>query len=648
MIHREVIDNILSTARIEEVVGEFVSLRRRGVNMLGLCPFHNEKTPSFTVSPAKGIFKCFGCGKAGNVVNFLMEHEHFSYPEALKYLARKYNIEVEEEEQTPEQIQELNEKESLFNLNFFALQYFSRQLLETEEGKAIGLSYFKERGIREDLIRKFQLGYNPKRRDAFSKHALENGYNKTYLVKTGLSVESENQLHDRFHERVIFPIHSASGRVLGFGGRILSTEKNRPKYVNSPESEIYNKSKTLYGIYFAKTAIIANDNCHLVEGYTDVIALHQAGIENVVASSGTSLTHDQVNMIRRYSSNITLLYDGDPAGIKASFRGIDLIVEQGMNVKIVLFPDGEDPDSYSRKHHPEEVRSFIAVKAANFILFKTKLLLDETQNDPIRKAALIKEIVLTISLIPDGISRSLYIRECSALMDVPEQILMNELNKKLREKFKKENPDLAKETDALPVSPAEPVPIQPLDPNSAEYQEKELIRLLLLYGQEMIRLPDGNDPPQEIEVIVADVVIHLILSDELSFENATYQKIFNEFVKAREKETTPERDFFTGHPDREVANTAVDLIFSPYELSRNWIKNNIMVETETSRLQMHIRHSVLAFKSKKIEQMITGIQQKLSGPITPEEQKTLLVTLRELKEQSIRINNQGLGRIITH
>ena len=315
MINRDTIDTILTTARVEEVIGDYVNLRRRGVNLLGLCPFHNEKTPSFTVSPAKGIYKCFGCGKAGNSVNFIMEHEHFSYPEALKYLARKYNIEVEEEEQTPEQLLEQNEKESLYNLNLYAQQYFTRMLHDTAEGKSVGLSYFRERGMREELINKFQLGFSPDKWDAFSENATQNGYKKEFLIKTGLSLEKDNRIYDRFHSRVMFPIHSASGRVIGFGGRILSADKSKAKYVNSPESEIYNKSKTLYGIYFAKNAIISKDSCLLVEGYTDVISMHQAGIENVVASSGTSLTHDQVRMIQRYTPNITILYDGDPAGI---------------------------------------------------------------------------------------------------------------------------------------------------------------------------------------------------------------------------------------------------------------------------------------------------------------------------------------------
>ncbi|MEI6455211.1 MAG: DNA primase, partial [bacterium] len=437
MISRDTIDTIISTAKIEEVIGDFVTLRRRGVNMIGLCPFHNEKTPSFTVSPAKGIYKCFGCGKAGNSVNFLIEHEHYNYPEALRALARKYNIEIEEEALTPEQIQETSEKESLFNLNLFALQYFSGVLFDSEEGRAIGLSYLKERGIREDISRKFQLGYSLDKWDSFSESALQNGYKREFLLKTGLSQEKDSRLYDRFHSRLIFPIHSASGRIIGFGGRILGPDKNRAKYINSPESEIYSKSKSLYGIFFAKNAIISKDSCLLVEGYTDVISLFQSGVENVVASSGTSLTTDQIRMIQRYTSNITILYDGDPAGIKASFRGIDMILEQGMNVKIVLFPDGEDPDSYARKHHPAEVQDFIRKSAVNFILFKTRLLLDEAQADPIKKATLIKEIVASVALMPDAISRSLYIKECSSLMAVQENILMNELNRLLRKKILK-------------------------------------------------------------------------------------------------------------------------------------------------------------------------------------------------------------------
>lgn len=647
MIPKDTIDQIVAAARIEEVIGDYVTLRRRGVNLLGLCPFHNEKTPSFTVSPVKGIYKCFGCGKAGNSVNFLMEHEHFSYPEALKYLAKKFNIEIEEEEQTPEQIQELNEKESLYNLNLFAQQYFSKTLLETEEGKAIGLTYFRERGIREDLIKKFQLGYNPESWDAFTGNAISNGYKKEFLVKTGLSIEKDNRLYDRFHARVMFPIHSVSGRIIGFGGRILGGEKSRAKYVNSPESEIYNKSKTLYGIFFARNAIASKDNCFLVEGYTDVISMHQAGIENVVASSGTSLTFDQIRMIQRYTTNITILYDGDPAGIKASFRGIDMIVEQGLNVRIVLFPEGEDPDSYARKHHPDEVETFINKEADNFILFKTRLLINDTKGDPIKKASLIKEIVHTISLIPDAISRSLYIKECSTLMLISEQILMSELNKLLRAKFKKGEPAPNNETEQIePEIQSSPAQFE-TDPNSAEFQEKEIIRMLLLYGHNTIKINTNMEDKEEIPVLVSDYVIHDIKTDELTFEIPIFAKIFSEYQLASEKDAIPDRLFFLSHPDPEISQIAIDLMFTPYELSNNWYKNSILVETEENRLKMHVEHALLAFKARKIDKLITELQKKLTNPSSPEEQIAILEALKNLKKQSVRVNNAGLGRIIT-
>jgi len=647
MIPPDVIDTIIQTARIEEVVGDYVTLRRRGVNQIGLCPFHNEKTPSFTVSPAKGIYKCFGCGKAGNSVNFIMEHEHYSYPEALKYLAKKYNITIEEEEQTPEQIQALNEKESLYNLSLFAQRYFSEVLLKTEEGKAIGATYFRERGLRDDIVVKFQLGYSPGKRDSFSAHALQQGYKKEYLVKTGLSVEKDNHLFDRFHGRVIFPIHNPSGRVIGFGGRILGSDKTLAKYVNSPESEIYSKSKTLYGINFAKSAIISKDACLLVEGYTDVISMHQAGIENVVASSGTSLTQEQVRMIQRYTSNISILYDGDPAGIKASFRGIDMIVEQGMNVKIVLFPDGEDPDSYARKHHPTEVEAFINANAVNFILFKTRLLLAETQNDPIKKGALIKEIVNTIALIPDGISRSLYVKECSGVMNVSEQALMSELNKLLRAKVKKSSPEMEQAVEAVPEEQATTVQTDVFDPDAADYQEKEVIRLLLLYGHEIIHIKLNPNDREELPVQIADYVIHDITRDELTFDIAVYSEIFGEYCAAIQQDTLPDRHTFLSHVNPEIAKLAVDLLLTPYDLSENWLKNNIMVTTEQTRLQMHVMLTLHAFKARKLDRMMTGVRKKLAEESSPEEQALLMKEFQELKKQSIRINKDGLGRIIT-
>jgi DNA primase len=639
----------MSAARIEEVIGEHVLLRRRGVNMIGLCPFHNEKTPSFTVSPAKGMFKCFGCQKAGDVVKFLMEYEHYSYPEALRYLAKKYQIEIREEEETPEMIREQNEKETLFLLNQFALDFFTRSLHDTDEGKSIAMGYLKERGIRDDLIRKFQLGYNPDPWDAFSSHAVKEGYKEEYLVKIGLSIKKEERLYDRFHSRVIFPVHSTSGRIIGFGGRILTSDKNRPKYVNSPESEIYTKSKTLYGIFFAKNPIISKDNCFLVEGYTDVISLFQAGIENVVASSGTSLTEDQIRMIQRFTKNVTILYDGDPAGIKASFRGIDMILEKGLNVRIVLFPDGEDPDSFARKNHPDEVIKFITGNSVNFITFKTHLLLNDVHGDPIKKASLVKEIVSSIGLIPDGITRSVYIRECSGLMSVPEQVLMNEVRKALRNRIMKSLPETEKPEDAgwqdTTVDIPEPAEF---DPYSSEHQEKEIIRLLLRYGGEVIRIPAGESEnvSEEVAVRLADFIVHDVLTDEVSFENPTYAKIFSEYVTALENEPEVRSNWFTSHAEPEIARTAIDLIFTPHELSENWEKNNIFVDPEEKRLRKIIFSALLSLKARKIDKMISETQKRIMTAPEQEEISALLMRLKELKSRSVMIN-QELGRIVT-
>lgn len=647
MISHETIENILAATRIEEVVGDFVSLKRRGVNQLGLCPFHNEKTPSFTVSPAKGIYKCFGCGKAGNAVNFIMEHEHFTYPEALRYLARKYNIDIEEEEQTPEMKQELSEKESLFNLNQFAQQYFTKILFETEEGKAVGLSYFRERGIRDDIIRKFQLGFNPDPWDAFSQHASKEGYQREFLVKSGLSLEKENRLYDRFHSRVIFPIHNASGRVTGFGGRILTSDKNRPKYVNSPESEIYNKSKSLYGIYFARNAIISKENCLLVEGYMDVISLHQAGIENVVASSGTSLTHEQVRLIQRYSPNITILYDGDPAGIKASMRGIDMIVEEGMNVKIVLFPEGDDPDSFARKHHPAEVEEFIRANSVNFILFKTKLLIGETKGDPIKKAALIKEIVQTISLIPDGITRSLYVKECSSMMDVTEQVLFNEINKLLRKRINKAISEPGKPEEAIPEETVYPAPPQPEpDMDSDESQESEIIRLLLKHGEKIItvtsREEDGTEEPREISV--ARYLIYDIFSDDIFFDNPKYQKVFTEYRTLVEKGIATGQEHFLNHPDPDISSTSIRFIMDPYTLSPNWEKNNIPIKLEETRLELINTKALMTFKVKKLDKRRHQIAHQLKETEDIDQALALQREYFELDQLSKYIHHTLLGR----
>ncbi|MCX6249316.1 MAG: DNA primase [Bacteroidetes bacterium] len=650
MIPHDTISNILSTAKIEEVVGDFVSLKRRGVNYIGLCPFHNEKTPSFTVSPSKGIYKCFGCGKAGNAVNFLMEHEHFTYPEALRELAKRYNIEIEEEKQTPEKIQEQNEKESLFLLNQYAQKYFEQVLHETEEGKAVGLSYFRERLFNDNTIRKFQLGYSPENWDSFTENATANGYKPEYLVKTGLSLQKETRLMDRFHGRVIFPIHSASGRIIGFGGRVLKSDKHLAKYINSPESEIYNKSKSLYGLFFAKNALIAKDTCLLVEGYTDVISLHQAGIENVVASSGTSLTQEQIKLIQRYTANITILYDGDPAGIKASMRGIDMILEHGMNVRIVLFPEGEDPDSFVRKNRVAEVETFIAKNAVNFILFKTRLLLEETAGDPIKKAALIKEIVNTISLIPDGISRSLYIKECAGVLGVQEQTLLNEINKIFRKKFTKKDPE-SLETEGAGVDFSEPpAPSQmELEVDSSEAQERAIIRLLLLYANEILifKEEDENKEMKEIPVKVGDFIIHDIQSDELSFDDPVCQQIFNEMAASLEQEKIADKDHFFHHTDINISTLAIDLCVPSYELSTNWKKNRIYVDLEHQSSVDSINSAVLTFKVRKIDRMILDISNKLKEAGSDEEAMQLLDDWHKKKEISSKIHSQlGGGRIV--
>ncbi|HJX71853.1 MAG TPA: DNA primase, partial [Bacteroidales bacterium] len=434
MIDHATIDRIFSTADIVEVIGEFVNLKRSGQNYKGLSPFTNEKTPSFFVSPAKGIFKCFSSGIGGNVVTFLMEHEKLSYPEALKYLARKYNIEITEKEVTGEELQKKDDRESMLALNLFAQKYYSENLYNTEEGRAIGLSYFHERGFRDNIIVKFQLGYSREQKDAVTRSAINNGYKLEYLLKTGLSIQKEDYQFDRFHGRIIFPIHGLSGQILGFGARILKSDEKTAKYLNSPESDVYHKSNILYGIYFARQSIIKNDKCFLVEGYTDVISMFQAGIENVVASSGTSLTTEQIRLIKRFTKHVTVLYDGDDAGIKASLRGIDLILEEGLNVKVVLFPEGEDPDSFARNKSATEFTDFIRNSESDFITFKTRLLVKDSKSDPVKRATLITDVVRSIAVIPDGITRTVYIRECSRMLDIDERMLYAEIRKIRRKK----------------------------------------------------------------------------------------------------------------------------------------------------------------------------------------------------------------------
>ncbi len=598
MIDRQTIERILDAAQIVDVVQEFVPLKKRGVNYLGLCPFHNEKTPSFTVSPSKEIFKCFGCGKVGNSVNFIMEHEHLTYPEALRYLAKKYHIEVTEKERTPEEIEKQNERESLLVVTAYAARQFEENLFRKDEGISVGLSYFRERGFRHSTLKKFEAGYSLEQRDAFTRQALEEGHRLDFLLKAGLTIQHEERVFDRFSGRIMFPIHSLSGQILGFGGRILKADPKSAKYLNSPESEIYHKSRILYGIYQARKAITQEDKCFLVEGYTDVMSLHEAAIENVVASSGTSLTPEQVRLVKRFTQNITILYDGDPAGIKASIRGIDIVLEEGMNVKIVLLPDGEDPDSYSRKVSNEQFLKYIKDHETDFIRFKTKLLLDEASNDPVKKAGLINDIVRSVAVIPEAITRTIYIKECSTLLEVPEPVLYQEVNKLMHQKSFRERNKYPGPED-LPVPPVAAVkPVSPL--TVSFFAEKEVIRLLLKYGSmEFERKIRGEDGKEEI-ITVADYIVNEITSDELSFNDAIFARIFGDFRFSSEQGLFQGDKHFIKHEDPDISRISADLLADAHELSRIWRDKQTYVETEEMKLRDIVPDVVLKFKSDKI------------------------------------------------
>jgi DNA primase len=659
MIPKETVDRIFDTARIDEVVGEFVSLKKRGSNMIGLCPFHNEKTPSFNVSPARGIYKCFGCGKGGNSVNFVMEHEHISYPEALKWLAKKYNIEIAEEEVSSEQQTRDNERESLFLVSGFAQKHFTKNLHETEEGKAIGLSYFQERGFRPDIIEKFQLGYSPDTWRDLTDAAVKAGYKLEYLVKAGLTIQNEEdkeKYFDRFKGRIIFPVHNPSGRVIAFGGRTLKTDKKVAKYINSPETDIYHKSNVLYGLYFAKKQIIADDVCYLVEGYTDVTSMHQAGIENVVASSGTSLTVEQIRLIRRYTNNITILYDGDPAGIKASFRGIDLILEEGMNVRVLLFPDNDDPDSYSKKVSSEELKQFIRENTKDFIRFKTELLSQDVGNDPIKKAGLIRDIVESIALIPDAITRSVFVKDCSRILDIEEQTLLNELNKFRKNNYNKKQSGDAKQKIAEPAEgfvpdlTARPEEKVSLDQQSGtEYQEREVVRLLLSYGPQMLMAKgeDESGAEVEIEVSFADFLMNELDHDATKFDNAIYQKILDEFKSHLEKGIVPDYNYFVNYPEQEISQIAIDLLTTQYQLS-DWEKHAIYVTTENMVLKSAALHATHSLKLRSVELMISENRKQIRELEDKKEFENMMIVLSELKalEDAKKHFSALLGRVV--
>ena len=621
MIDKATVARIMDAARIEEVVSDYVSLRKRGTNLIGLCPFHNEKTGSFIVSPAKGIFKCFGCSEAGSAVHFIMKIEQKSYPEALKQLAKKYNIEVQEKELTPEEVAVQNDRESMFVLNDFAQKYFADILWNNQEGRSIGLSYFKERGFRDDIIEKFGLGFSLDSWDALAVAAKAKGYKEEYLEKTGLAYRSDKgKMTDRFRGRVIFPVHTLTGKVVAFGGRVLKTNDKTAKYVNSPESGIYHKSNELYGIYFAKNAIIKQDRCYLVEGYTDVISMHQAGIENVVASSGTALTLEQIHLIRRFTTNITVLFDGDNAGIKAAKRGIPLCLQEGMNVKVLLLPDGDDPDSFSRKHNADYFMDYVERNQVDFIRFQANLLMKEAVDDPMRKVALIHEVVQNIALIPDSIARQVYVQNSATILDVEEKMLQAEVvkerNKLLKhggakeipaEKDERQSEQVASDTPNQPQPQPAPQPSPDLNTQIKsqvlDEQIRSLLRIMTLFGQ----TPLYEDTESSRGYITAgEYILQELETDKIVFENPLYNLFVEQYDTHKDEDNFMSEDFFKYHPDAALSQMAVNLISDKYVLSKihykRKVSENAQVEeipppTDADRLDYLVPRLIYEFKS---------------------------------------------------
>jgi len=619
--------------RVEEVIGDFVQLKRAGSNYKGLSPFSNERTPSFMVSPVKQIWKDFSSGKGGNAIAFLMEHEHFTYPEAIRYLAKKYHIDIEETEQSTEEKAQADERESLYIVSEYAQQYFQDTLFNTEAGKAIGMTYFKERGFTEETIQKFCLGFSPDEWTAFTDNALAKGYQLEFLEKTGLTIVNGDRKFDRFKGRVMFPIHSMSGRVLGFGGRILTNDKKQAKYLNSPESEIYHKSKVLYGIFFAKQAIAKADNCYLVEGYTDVIQMHQKGIENVVASSGTALTQDQIRLIHRLTPNITVLYDGDAAGLRASIRGVDLILEQGMNVKVCTFPDGDDPDSFARKTAYEDLVLYLENNATDFIRFKASLLMQEAQNDPIKKAETIRDMVESISKIPDLIKREVYVRECASIMDISEQVLFSTLAQILKKDFYEGQKVERKQKAAMQVVQT-PEEAQKRTVNRLEVLEYDLIKNLLLYGNRecvftdtiLVEEEDGTLKEQQIQqtLKVYEKIFLELQEDEIELANPDFKQIY-ELLMGKLSE----------NPAYDVNRIANEL---PIELSEkvsgmllddennqlhDWSKRDIVPKAKDAHLETIVGDIILNIRSLLVHHLIQSLTQQMAQA-NEEEKKELL------------------------
>ncbi|MEY3369025.1 MAG: hypothetical protein RI973_2180, partial [Bacteroidota bacterium] len=647
LIPNKTVQEILEAARIEEVVQDFVQLKRRGTNMIGLCPFHHEKTPSFIVSPGKNLFKCFGCSKGGNPARFIMEHENLSFPDALRYLARKYRIEIAEVQPSPEMLALQQEEESLYIVNDFARQYYQEQLFDTDIGKSIGLSYFKDRGFREETIRKFGLGFAPRDGAAFTRTALGKGYKAEYLQKLGLTTKSDR---DFFRNRVMFTIFNLSGKTVAFAGRIMEKDANAPKYINSPETDIYTKSRVLYGANFAQKAIRQLDQCILVEGYTDVISLHQAGIENVVASSGTSLTEGQIALVKRLTRNILILYDGDPAGIKAALRGLDMILEQDMNVRVALIPDREDPDSYLQKVGAAAFQDFIKAESRDFILFKTNLLLSEVKGDPVRKAGLVRDIVESIAKVPDPFKRSFFIKECARITELDEEVLVTETNKAVRQILQQRQAagnkqdrfqvDIQSEGEEVGTTPAPIAP--PAAPAAGHaYQEQDIIRILVAAG--------GKTYDDKEQVSIAEFILGNIEEILDDFDNELYQRVARETLDLLVKKQAVSPDYFIGHPDTVISSLAVDLLQSPWEYSPGWEARDFRLSTQKMPEDNFDRDSVqslLHFKLRKVVRMYEKNQQKLkevgSGDDGNDLQLLLQVQLRLLEMRNALARELGI------
>ena len=677
MIPNDTVYRILDSARIEEVVGDFVTLKRRGANYTACCPFHNEKTPSFYVSPSKGIYKCFGCGESGTAVGFVMKHENLSYVEALKFLAKKYNIEVVETEVSAEEIAKRQKNESLLLVSEYAGKFF-KESLQTQEGQAVGYQYFRSRGLEDETIRKYGLGWGPSDRKAFADKARSEGYKEEFLVETGLCIKyDDGRLVDRFSDRVIFPIHSVSGRVIGFGGRTLRADKSVAKYQNSPTSEIYDKRHTLYGIYFAKNEISRQDKCILVEGYLDVLSMHQLGITNVVASSGTSLTVEQIRLIRKFTNNVTIIYDGDSAGIKAALRGIGLVLKEGLNVKVVLLPEGQDPDDFARQHTLEQVQDHISRTEQDFISFKTDLLLDEAGGDPLKKAALINDIADTISLIPDAVIRAVYVRSCSDKFEIDEQILSDRVSRSRsamiieeQEQKRREQERAARQAVPMPLAqdhipegdmvpppdyldapPVEtpPYPAMPAGPRwdvpELEPCEKEILGFILENGCSPLEFDRDSRYYMEGETVnVAEFIDGILAEDDAEFQNGPYRRVYDEYFRMYDEGLTQEQisTRLLNSMDEEIATVAKDLLIEKHQITVKNYRDSLTAVT--TMLVQYVPKALLVYQSKKVELILRDLTARLASETDQAAQMEIIKKISDYNKARTRLNNE-LGRV---